>query len=918
MAGPLVGFSSPFFLVLLLALPGIFLLGRRARRDRRTRAWPSSLWLRLGTAACLVLALAGLHLPAPPRAAATVFVLDFSDSVPADVRDEAKAWVRGALARAGPDDLAAIVTFGRDARVEQPLGRTRDHPVWGDPPLPDASDVAGALRLAGSLLPPAQSGSLRRIVLLSDGNETEGQAQRSLLQPALRGVEIAVLALPLRQQDAAIASFTVPPALRSGEPAELRLGLISPGAQTGTLRVWAQGGAIDQLVYEQLLELAAGPAEIAVATGALTEGSWAFKAQLAVDGDPRTENNESWAYTIVGPAAKVLLLEGLPDEAGTVRDALDAAGILVERMRPQQLPVLAERLEAYEAVVLANVHGADLRRDQMQALKRYVAESGRGLVLIGGERTFGLGEYADTPLEEALPVTVQPPEREQASSLALVLVVDRSGSMSGSDTGDRRTTRMELAKEGAIQAVETLKEGDQVGVVSFDYTPRWVAEVRTVRGPGDVRAVADRIATVQPDGGTDIYSALDYAHRGLQQVQARVKHIILLTDGEQGSPAPFVPLINSMRRSGITLSTVGVSGDIGSRAQADMQDWARRGQGRYYFTNTARDVPRIMTQEARLAGRSFVQERDFAPRLVTAAPAVRGLVPNDFPALHGYVRVSPRPGAETVLTSDQEEVILAEWQYGLGRALVWTGDAQGEWSRDWAGSDAAKRLWPQAVRWTMPAPSTPGLQVAIAGDGERAAVVVESFDVPGQYRNSLQTVADVALPDGTSQRVPLPQSAPGRYEGRFSAAAPGVYFVRVSQSDPQSGRLVARQTVGYALPHLPEYAVNPANRVLLERLAAETGGPLMREPADAWAKSARLPWQAQPVWPELLAAALVLFVADVAVRRLRPTRRDFAFAAAAAGGARRLGRRLTPSIPFRRPRPPWRGPRRPTLADRVQ
>jgi hypothetical protein len=257
MAGSPVGFSSPFFLVLLLALPGFYFLGRRARRDRRTRAWPSSLWLRLGAGACLVLALAGLRLPAPPRAAATVFVLDFSDSVPPDVRDGAKAWVRGALARAGPDDLAAIVTFGRDARVEQPLGRTRDHAVWGDPPLPDASDVAGALRLAGSLLPPAQSGSLRRIVLLSDGNETEGEAQRALLQPALRDVEIAVLALPLRRQDAAIVSFTVPPALRSGEPAELRLGLSSPGALTGTLRVWAQGGTIDQLVYEQPVDLAA-------------------------------------------------------------------------------------------------------------------------------------------------------------------------------------------------------------------------------------------------------------------------------------------------------------------------------------------------------------------------------------------------------------------------------------------------------------------------------------------------------------------------------------------------------------------------------------------------------------------------------------------------------------------------------------
>ena len=265
----------------------------------------------------------------------------------------------------------------------------------------------------------------------------------------------------------------------------------------------------------------------------------------------------------------MLLVEGVPNEAGAVRDALVAAGIRVDAAAPAAAPRAGRSAAPYEAVVLANVHGADLRRDQMQALRRFVAEEP-----VGGWCSSGASApsaSASTPTRRWRRPSrspCSPRSGSRAPSLALVLVVDRSGSMSGSDTGDRRTTRMELAKEGAIQAVETLQEGDQVGVVGFDYTPRWVAEVRTIRGPADMRAVADRIATVQPDGGTDIYSALDYAHRGLQQVPARIKHIILLTDGEQGSPAPFVPLINSMRRAGITLSTVGVSGDIGSRAQA--------------------------------------------------------------------------------------------------------------------------------------------------------------------------------------------------------------------------------------------------------------------------------------------------------------------------------------------------------------
>lgn len=894
MTGLPVAFSAPLFLLLLLALPAFYLVARPRRGGGRPRSRALSLGLRLGVVVSLVLGLAGLRLPVSAKSVATVFVVDFSSSVPADVREGAKEWVRQATRRGGPDDLAGIVTFGREARVELPLGRARaagDHEPWGEPPPADGTDLSAALRLAAALLPPPTAGPVRRIVLLSDGNETAGDAQQALLQPALRNVEVAVLALPARVQDAAVTGILVPPALRAGEPAELRLTLAGAEKQSGTLRVWAQGGEIDQLVYEQPIELAGGPTELVVHAGVLPEGSWAFRAALDIPDDSRPENNENWAYTIVGPAARVLLVEGVSNEATIVRDALTGANIAVDVMRPTQLPLQLERLAPYEAVLLVNVHGADLRREQMQVLRRFVAEEGRGLVVVGGERTFGLGDYADTPLEEALPVTVQPPDREQSASRAIVLVLDRSGSMSAADTGDRRTTRMQLAKEGAIQAIETLQEGDQVGVVGFDYSPRWVAEVRTIRGPADIRAVADRIATVQPDGGTDIYSALDYAHKGLLQVSARIKHIILLTDGEQGSPAPFVPLLNSMRRAGITLSTVGVSGDIGSRAQGDMQDWARRGQGRYYFTNSARDVPRIMTQEARLAGRSFKQERDFKPRLVTPAPAVRGLVPNDFPPLHGYVRVSPKAGSETILTSDQEEVVLAEWQYGLGRALVWTADAQGEWSRDWAASEQYVRFWPQAVRWTMPAPDGAGLQVAVHGDGRRAAIRVDSFEGAGEFRNSLQTVADIAQPDGTVDRLPVLQTAPGRYEGQFALSQPGVYFIQVTQSEPQSGRLVASQTTGYALAHLPEFAVNPANRVMLERLAAETGGPLIKAPEEAWSRVTKQAQGPQSVWPELLAGALLLFVADVAVRRLRLNRFDLAFATAAGRHYRSLAGR---------------------------
>jgi Mg-chelatase subunit ChlD len=788
------------------------------------------------------------------------------------------------MAKQGPDDLSGIVTFGREPHVELPLGRERDHAEWGLLPDGNATNIGAALELAGDLLPRAQSGPLRRIVLLSDGNETLGDAQRALLRPQMRDIEVAVVTLPPRLQDTAVTGLTVAPQIREGDPVEARVAILSPTNLEATLELRAIGGTIDQLIASQPVQLQGGPNEIPVVLGELPRGTWSIHAKLIVDGDSRPENNESWAFTIVGEPARVLVVEGVANEASAVVAALSRAKIQVDRQRPAQLPVQPEALLPYDSVVLANVHAQDLRKDQMQALQRFVGGHGHGLVVIGGERTFGLGDYADTPLEETLPVTVQPPEREQAASLALVLVIDRSGSMQGQDTGDRRTSRMDLAKEGAIQAIETLQEGDQVGVIAFDYTARWISDVKTLRGKGDMQSVTDRISTITPDGGTDIFAGLELAYKGLQQVSARVKHVILLTDGEQGTSMPFPTLINSMRRAGITLTTMGISSDIGSKAQADMADWARRGGGRYYFTNTARDVPRIMTQEARLAGKSFKQERDFKPRLVTAAPAVRGLVPADFPPLHGYVRVSPKQAAEIVLTSDQEEAILAQWQYGLGRATVWTADAQGTWGKDWVDTDQFNRFWPQAVRWTMAAPTDPGMQVSIRPDGAWATVRVEAFEPTGEFRNRLHTSVDVLSPDQIGRRLTLPQVAPGRYEGRVALSGPGVYFMQVTQQD-EHGEVVASQTTGYALPQLAEYQLTPTNRVLMERLAADTGGPVLDSPEQAWRRDTGQGWQPQEVWTYLLGAALTLFVMDVAARRLRLSLADVAV-------LRRLARRL--------------------------
>jgi Ca-activated chloride channel family protein len=907
-----VSFDRPWWLLALAIVPWVWWVAIASRRSsnratstratsnlvgraQRGSSWALHASLRTVVVTCLVLALAGLVVPAPVAGVATIFVVDRSESIPADVQAAAAGYASNALVARGPDDLGAIVSFGRTTRIDSPVG-LRDTTAQAVPDVTaalegadrEATDLAQAIATAGAMLPPANAGYLRRIVLLSDGNETRGSALAAARSPALRSVEISSRTVPARLDDVAVAALDVDPVLHDGEGTDARVVVQSPAPGRVTLRVWARPapdgptGAADlgSLVFDRSFEVDQGPTEVAVPLGRLERGAWVFRAEVEASGDPVPANNVAVAHAVVAESGRVLVVEGETGNATNVAAALRSARVVVDVTTPAAMPETVDGLARYDAMVLVDVPATALSTATMTSIKSAVADRGRGLIVAGGEHTFGQGEYSGTPLEDALPVTVQLPEKDQAATLAVVIIIDRSGSMSGIDTRDRRASRMDLAKEGAILAVETLKEGDQVGVVAFDYNARWVAEMRTLRGAADVKAIADRVATIQPDGGTDIYVALDVALRGMQATQARVKHAILLTDGE-GTPAPFPTLMNAYRRAGVTLSTVAVSSEAG---RGLLQDLARRGSGRYYFTDTASGVPQIMTQEARLAGRTNKQERDFTPRLASAAAAVRGLVPNALPQLHGYLRTSSRPGTEIVLTSDQEETILAQWQYGLGRAIAWTSDAEGPWSRDWvANGDAFRALWTQAVQWSMPASQDPNLAVRVvdaaascagaACGSSRARIQVDAWAPGGGFRDLVDTTADVAGPDGTARRLILSQVGPGRYEADFDAPNVGAYFVRVTQSDA-SGRTVASQVAGYARAYPAEVAPLLANRTLLERLATDSGAPAVTAPEDSWRRDTIHRLAPRDIWPELMKIAIAAFVVDVAVRRLRPTWAD--------------------------------------------
>ena len=366
-------------------------------------------------------------------------------------------------------------------------------------------------------------------------------------------------------------------------------------------------------------------------------------------------------------------------ETSQVRAALRAADFEVRDVAPNALGGVD--LRQFEAVVVSNVPAEAFEPDALESLRAHVA-GGRGLVVLGGPDSFAAGDYQGTAMDEALPVWSDPTEETPEPRLALVLVIDRSSSMAeGASEG---AAKIDMAIEAAVDAVDLLEEGDILGVMTFDIDSQWVVPPRELTSAADVGAAINRIRGIQMGTSTDLARAMFFARSRLDQVSASVKHVVLLTDG-RAHYGDFDGLTRSLRRRDITVSAIA----IGQQSDQELLERiARVGNGRYYYVPDPRSIPRVLTQETLTAGEFAVVEREFQPRMDAPSPVFTGsLAGQELPDLRGYVRTRAKPTAEVVLTSDNNDPILAQWQYGRGRAIAWTSDAGTDWadSLAWLG-----------------------------------------------------------------------------------------------------------------------------------------------------------------------------------------------------------------------------------------
>ncbi len=846
--------DNPLALVLLLALPVVYLLGR----DRLSLMSPwrrrAVLTMRLASMGAVVLALAGPSMPVSNNSMSVVFLLDQSGSITPATQAANQEWVSKAISHMGNGDRAAVVSFAGNARVSRQLGSEKQLNLTSSPAqMAQGTDLPAALKMASGLLPPS---GLRKVVLLSDGWDTVGQTQDAV-RSLPTGTQLDVYPRPAMegQPEILVESVSVPSYIREGDSFDVsavvgsnhegstQVSVAVDGAQTGSWKIQIAPGANLVTMPQKPLPL----------------GFHSIRVDVSGGGDTVAENNWGSGYVVVKQRGQVLLVDTQQGGSTSLKQELVGSGLAVDEIPISAFPVSMAQLLQFDSVVLDNVSARAISLDQMKLLDSFVKDHGRGLFVAGGLNSYGLGSYSSSSLEQMLPVSSNSPITQQRGEMALMLVIDKSGSMDESNNG---VTKIAMAREAAIQAAGALKPNDQIGVLAFDTDSQWIVPMERVGG--NISDVRNRISQLQSSGGTDIYSALRAAYIRMQSVQATEKHIILLTDG-QSWKGPYQALVQNMNQDHITLSTIAIGSDADT---AWLSELAKLGDGRYYFTNKFSDIPQIVIREVNAATRVSKVEGQVDPQLASPSPILRGMGQGTLPQLSGYVATTPKDAATTVLKSARGDPLLAQWQYGLGRVVAWTSDTEGMWSSSWVNQPQFSRVWDQSVRWSMAPPINRSLQVSTQVDGDKATISVDSVDQNGLFINLASTKAQITAPDGSKSEVQLQQTAAGHYEAIVPATKSGIYRVDVSQL-LQGQTTPALETSGFAVSSSPEFRQLGSNDALLKELAAMTGGRSIAAPSEAFSREGMPPTSGwQPLWSYLLAFALLMLPLEVAVRRI--------------------------------------------------
>jgi len=857
-------FGQPWWLLAaLLVVPAIWL----ARRNlvslgaaRRTMA----IVCRVLVILLLVLLLARPMLVRKSRRATVIAVLDRSRSIPVDLAEHSLDYLStAALAKQGEDQFA-VVDIAEAASISKlPSGdtvvRRRNTTLAGE-----QSRLDGGIEMAMAIAPPDTA---VRIVLISEGNETEGDVKEAARTAAANNIPIDVLPIRYRyDSEVLFKRVAAPSRARSGQTIDLRFLLDSTADVEGKLLLSLNDRPID-LTPETSevavpISLKAGTNVKTVSVPVGSRGIHKFEAVFipnSSDEDRISENNRASAITYVAGPGHVLVVDEDGKATEQLIEVLQGTDMEVRYLPAGGFPDNLAMLMDTDAVILANTSCSSFTFEQQEMLCRYVNDLGGGLVVVGGPNAFGAGGWIGSPVADILPVDLDPPQKKQLPKGALVLIMHSCEMAQGNYWGKRVAT----------SAVGTLSRLDLMGILAYDWKGNndWVRPLEPV---GDKNAVVAAIDQMQMGDMPSLHTHLQEAYDKLSACDAVQKHVIVISDGDPQPPTP--QLLSQLAASKITCTGVCVFPHAPGN-KTSLQNMAAATNGRFYDVTDPTALPQIFIKEAQVVRRSMIIEQTFSPQMVYGlSETVKGLSPA-LPALDGYVLTGPKGGLnQMVMTSHEADPILATCQSGLGRCVAFTSAADSRWAGQWLSWPDFDRFWEQVVRWAGKPTQSADCEIFADVEGQSVGVSVEAFDDEGKFLQFANIEGQILTPEMKSTPLQLNQTGPGQYAGRFEAPTSGSYIVNVQyrklgadQSDRLANTIVT-------IPFAPEFRDLADNAPLLEEVSRMTGGRILSgDPNEANLydySGLSFPETNLPLLRPLMLIWLALFLFDVAVRRV--------------------------------------------------
>ena len=811
--------------------------------------------LRCALITLLVFALAGLQLSSRIRKNQTLFLVDASDSVAPQQKEKAIQFVNDALRKIQAPDQAGLIVYGSKAEVERFPSSPYLLEKFESQIDPKQTNLENALRLADGVMADDYQ---KNIVVLSDGLENTGDAVPLAKSLQEKGVTLQGHYLqPANVVEAQLENVRIPSEARLKEPFLLEIITKSNQPMSGLLQI-SQNGVLIQEGTVQFSD--AEKTVIRIPQTITTPGLYRYDVQIKPEKDFQIENNSAQAWISVEGPPRILLVDEQPAELRILAEALQRRGFSVDVKEGRYLPRTLSDLMLYQAVFVRNVP-ASMIRSQMPVVQQYVHEFGGGFAMLGGRKSFGPGGYYQTPVETVLPVRMDLVNKKYLADVAMVIVIDKSGSMSYTDRGRQK---IDLADEGGSRVASLLKETDQLGVLAVDSVPKWAHELKKL---GNKKDAIDAILSIRAGGGgIYVYTGLRAAYEALKDIKASVKHVILFADtadceekdGPNGESSLSLAS-RALEEHQITTTTIGI-GQTGDPDVQFLEQLATIAAGRFYFTNDMFTLPEIFAQESAVVQRYYITEETFQPSIQQIEPLLNGLT--ETPQLDGYVATTAKTFADVSIVSHREDPILASWRHGLGYSVAFTSDPVGPWGVKWVSLwPDWERFWAQTGRYLARTNQPAQFQVSFESKGSNSTtVVVDMFDQdPGTQDSSLQGA--VVDSSGQEHSLTFSRAAHGRYEAIVPSQAP--LFGKVFRL---SGDRVAEEAiVQFQGSRNLEYEITSNGRERLEQITGR-----LVESADQLRLFSKTAVDVQSVRPQLLVWAVWLFLIDIVLRKLDP------------------------------------------------